>query len=87
MIFYLFHRYVAAECNYGGRVFDFFDRRLLKNLLKRRCNVDMARERKYPLSETGVYRVSVYDIMKCRKLSLFVKGKVGKSFYTRTCYV
>ena len=55
-------RYLAADCNYGGRVFDHFDRRLLKNLLKRRCNVDMARERKYPLSESGVYKVSDSEI-------------------------
>ena len=77
---------MAAECNYGGRVFDFFDRRLLRNLLKRRCNVDMARERKYPLSETGVYRVSVYDVMKYRKL-MFVNVKVRKSYNKRTCFV
>ena len=50
-------RYLAADCNYGGRVFDSFDRRLLKNLLKRRFNVDLCREQKYQLSESGMYKV------------------------------
>ena len=50
-------RYLAADCNYGGRVFDSFDRRLLKNLLKRRFNVDLCREQTYQLSESGMYKV------------------------------
>ena len=53
----IFFRYLAADCNYGGRVFDYFDRRLLKNSLKRRFNVELARFRKYPLSESGTYKV------------------------------
>lgn len=60
-IYFMLSRYLTADCNYGGRVFDYFDRRLLRNLLKRRFNLELARERKYPLSESGIYKVCMFS--------------------------
>ena len=41
-----------AECNYGGRITDIHDRRLLASLLEKQVNLKVASERGYNLAET-----------------------------------
>ncbi|XP_059095302.1 dynein axonemal heavy chain 3-like [Tigriopus californicus] len=49
--------YLTSECNYGGRVTDPLDRRLLNALLHHFFNENVAEARGYLLSENGVYKV------------------------------
>ena len=48
-------RYVTGECNYGGRVTDDKDRRLLATLLERCYAPELLTAEAYGLSESGVY--------------------------------
>ncbi len=51
-------QYLVAECNYGGRVTDTHDRRLLVTLLQRLVNLKVATEERFELAETkGLYSV------------------------------
>lgn len=53
------HIYLTGECNYGGRVTDDKDRRLLMALLNRIYNQDTIDVENYPLTESGRYKVPV----------------------------
>ncbi len=44
-------RYLVADCNYGGRITDVYDRRLLSTLLKRLVSCESASTPGYDLSE------------------------------------
>ncbi len=50
-------QYLIAECNYGGRVSDAHDRRLLVSLLRQFFNHSVARLRGAAVSESGAYRI------------------------------
>ena len=56
-------QYLVAECNYGGRITDTHDRRLLVTLLARLANLESASKENYDLSEVrGLYPVpSILD--------------------------
>ncbi|XP_053695545.1 dynein axonemal heavy chain 3 [Sabethes cyaneus] len=56
------HTYLTGECNYGGRVTDDKDRRLLMALLNRIYNPETVEQDEYQLSESGTYRVPVNPI-------------------------
>lgn len=49
--------YLTSECNYGGRITDPLDRRLLNALLQHFFNENVAETRGHLLSENGVYKV------------------------------
>jgi dynein heavy chain len=49
--------YLFGECNYGGRVTDDKDRRLLMSLLSIFVNSDIVNKDNYKLSESGTYKV------------------------------
>uniref|UniRef100_A0A336M3T0 CSON009294 protein n=1 Tax=Culicoides sonorensis TaxID=179676 RepID=A0A336M3T0_CULSO len=51
------HTYLTGECNYGGRVTDDKDRRLLQSLLIKTFNPDTIKIDNYNLSESGIYKV------------------------------
>ncbi|XP_054732574.1 dynein axonemal heavy chain 3-like [Anastrepha obliqua] len=51
------HVYLTGECNYGGRVTDDKDRRLILSLLNMIYNPTTIEMDNYPLSQTGTYRV------------------------------
>ena len=48
--------YLTGECNYGGRVTDYNDRRLLNSLLAIFYNEQIIAEEGYSFSESGNYR-------------------------------
>ncbi|XP_030856161.1 dynein heavy chain 3, axonemal-like [Strongylocentrotus purpuratus] len=48
--------YLTGECNYGGRVTDYHDRRLLISLLAIFYNDQIVKEEGYSFSESGNYR-------------------------------
>ena len=51
-------QYLVAECNYGGRITDTHDRRLLATLLGKLVSLKVASEDKSELAETaGLYSV------------------------------
>ena len=52
-------QYLAAECNYGGRVTDPYDRRLLKTLLKLCYNSNVAEQKSVKLSEHEAYKYKI----------------------------
>lgn len=56
------HIYLTGECNYGGRVTDDKDRRLLMALLNRIYNQDTIDQDGYKLSESGNYRVPINPV-------------------------
>ena len=47
--------YLTGECNYGGRVTDDWDRRLLLSMLRDFYNADVVEHTKYKFSESGNY--------------------------------
>ena len=47
--------YLTGECNYGGRVTDDRDRRLIKSLMKIYYNENVVREENYKFSASGTY--------------------------------
>ncbi|XP_015175416.1 PREDICTED: dynein heavy chain 3, axonemal [Polistes dominula] len=49
--------YLTGECNYGGRVTDDKDRRLLNSLLKNFYNPEVVTNRKYSFSPSGIYHL------------------------------
>lgn len=49
--------YLTGECNYGGRVTDDWDRRLLMTILADFYNKDIIETFRYPLSPSGEYFV------------------------------
>ena len=50
-------RYLIGECNYGGRVTDDHDRRLLNAILSMYINHSATEEDKYPITDGGEYFV------------------------------
>ena len=48
--------YLTGECNYGGRVTDDRDRRLIMSLLSIFYNPDVVSKDDYHFSESGVYQ-------------------------------
>ena len=50
-------RFLCAEINYGGRITDDKDRRLINNLLINFCNNGICESEKYQFSDSGVYHV------------------------------
>ncbi|EDV95581.1 GH15699 [Drosophila grimshawi] len=53
------HVYLTGECNYGGRVTDDKDRRLILSLLNMIYNSNTIEEEEYALSQSGDYRVPI----------------------------
>ncbi|XP_041655296.1 dynein heavy chain 12, axonemal [Cheilinus undulatus] len=56
--------YLTGECNYGGRVTDDWDRRLLMTILADFYNKDVIEKPRYPFSPSGEYHAppkSVYE--------------------------
>ena len=49
--------YLTGECNYGGRVTDDRDRRLIISLLKNFYNMDVIVSDSYKFSPSGIYYV------------------------------
>ncbi|XP_020300595.1 dynein heavy chain 3, axonemal isoform X2 [Pseudomyrmex gracilis] len=49
--------YLTGECNYGGRVTDDKDRRLLNVLLKKFYNFDVITRSRYSFSPSGIYHM------------------------------
>ena len=49
--------YLTGECNYGGRVTDDWDRRLLRSVLKDIYCPSLVHEHKYKMSQSGTYYV------------------------------
>ncbi|KAK2580549.1 hypothetical protein KPH14_007682 [Odynerus spinipes] len=49
--------YLTGECNYGGRVTDDKDRRLLNSLLKNFYNPEVVTNRQYSFSPSGIYHL------------------------------
>lgn len=47
--------YLTGECNYGGRVTDDWDRRLLLTILADFYNKDVIEKPRYPFSPSGDY--------------------------------
>lgn len=47
--------YLGAEINYGGRVTDDKDVRLIKTIMKRYVNSDVFKSPTYELSSSGIY--------------------------------
>ncbi|KAL1398756.1 hypothetical protein pipiens_008712 [Culex pipiens pipiens] len=56
------HIYLTGECNYGGRVTDDKDRRLLMALLDRIYNERTVDQESFKLSESGIYKVPISPI-------------------------
>ena len=50
-------RYLIGECNYGGRVTDDHDRRLLNAILSIYINIRVTEETKYPFTDGEEYYV------------------------------
>lgn len=48
-------QYLFGECNYGGRVTDGQDRRLLMSILSKFINIDVVNDENYKFSESGIY--------------------------------
>ena len=60
--------YLTAECNYGGRITDTNDRRLVAALLSKFYNKDVCDGRGYKLSPSGTYRIPLdLRVENCRK--------------------
>ncbi|GAB0093009.1 Dynein heavy chain [Sergentomyia squamirostris] len=53
------HRDLTGECNYGGRVTDDKDRRLLMSLLDRIYNEDSVQVENYALTSSGMYTIPI----------------------------
>lgn len=56
--------YLTGECNYGGRVTDDWDRRLLMTILADFYNKDIIEKPRYPFSPSGEYYAppkSIYE--------------------------
>ncbi|XP_015588713.1 dynein heavy chain 3, axonemal [Cephus cinctus] len=51
--------YLTGECNYGGRVTDDKDRRLLNSLLRNYYNPNVIADPQYSFSPSGIYRMPV----------------------------
>ncbi|XP_014215495.1 dynein heavy chain 3, axonemal [Copidosoma floridanum] len=49
--------YLIGECNYGGRVTDDKDRRLLNSLLKRYISPEVVSQKDYAFSPSGIYHL------------------------------
>jgi dynein heavy chain len=56
--------YLIAECNYGGRVTDYFDRRLIKSLLKRFLNEETITNENFKIGEINhdIFNIPLDDI-------------------------
>ena len=54
-------RFLCSEINYGGRVTDDKDRRLINNLLYRFCNEDVSNMDGYSFSDSGTYKVPAME--------------------------
>jgi len=68
--------YLTGECNYGGRVTDDWDRRLLMTILADFYNTDIIETFHYPFSPSGEY----YAPSKCsyEDYILFIKVQTLK---------
>lgn len=62
----------AGECNYGGRVTDDKDRRLMVSLLKNYYNPNVVTENQYAFSASKVYHVPQDTSLQGK---VFMKGK------------
>ena len=58
--------YLIGECNYGGRVTDDKDRRLLNSLLLKYMNIEVITRPNYTFSPSGIYRLPKnFDYQSC----------------------
>lgn len=56
MVPYLALNYMAAEANYGGRVTDPMDRRLIKIILKKFYSPEITKDG-FKITEDGIYKI------------------------------
>jgi dynein heavy chain len=84
--------YLTGECNYGGRVTDDRDRRLIISLLKIFYNSDVLNDKQHTFSPSGLYYVPEFGkhqvyLEYVRSLPLIPHPEVCRYAYTYLSYV
>jgi dynein heavy chain len=55
-------KYLTGECNYGGRVTDYWDRRTLNTILAKFCCNDFVEKDNYYFSPSGMFEAFRLDV-------------------------